>query len=313
MMNTNDAVSLDFWNGLAFYSGKNFPCGTIGCDALNISAEVIERLKELCTVQYALINALTFGPGNPALLSAARESAQQIAKLLKDVKPFSYMDVPDVEDRIERIFSETYLNNVIEYSTVFGGSTLDILSDPKYEQGKTLLRTLPVLAQLGYSLEQYQQTMLAFAEKLNDPGFKRTPQNIAVLFGECFPRIEKFENNAAWMAMTNATTQYTTLLRPDSKTPVIAKHMIYVSFVGMFRSDLYEGPCVGHAPKKCRTCGRWFLTINARPTKYCGGYAPGDKRHRSCRQVGNLKGRKERERAKDHPHIALYKKTHELH
>ena len=144
MMNTNDAVSLDFWNGLAFYSGKSFPCGTIGCDVLNIPAEVIEKLKELCTVQYALINALTFGPGNPALLSAARESAQQIAKLLKDVKPFSYMDVPDVEGRIERIFSEAYLNNAIEYSTVFGGSTLDILSDPKYEQGKTLLRTLPV-------------------------------------------------------------------------------------------------------------------------------------------------------------------------
>ena len=84
MMNTNDAVSLDFWNGLAFYSGKSLPCGTIGCDALNIPTEVIEKLKELCTVQYALINALTFGPGNPALLSAARESAQQIAKLLEN-------------------------------------------------------------------------------------------------------------------------------------------------------------------------------------------------------------------------------------
>ena len=76
----------------------------------------------------------------------------------------------------------------------------------------------------------------------------------------------------------------------------------------MFRSDLYEGLCVGHAPKTCRTCGRWFLTINARPTKYCGGYAPGDKRHRSCRQVGNLKGRKERELAEDNPNVELYKK-----
>lgn len=103
-----------------------------------------------------------------------------------------------------------------------------IFSDPKYAQDKTLLRTLPVLAQLGFTLEQYQETMRAFAEKLNDPGFMRTPQNIAALFGECFPKIEKFENNAAWMAMTNATTQYTTLLRSDSKTPVIAKHMIYV-------------------------------------------------------------------------------------
>ena len=126
-MDSYDAVSLDFCCGLAFYSGESFPCGTIDCGALNIPAEVIEKLKEQCTVQYALINALTFGPGNPALLSAARESAQQIAKLLKNVKPFSYMDVPDVEDRIERIFSEAYLHNAIEYSTVFGGSTLDIL------------------------------------------------------------------------------------------------------------------------------------------------------------------------------------------
>lgn len=29
MMNTNDAVSLDFWNGLAFYSGKSFPSDLI--------------------------------------------------------------------------------------------------------------------------------------------------------------------------------------------------------------------------------------------------------------------------------------------
>ena len=50
----------------------------------------------------------------------------------------------------------------------------------------------------------------------------------------------------------------------------------------------------------------WFLTTNARPTKYCNGYAPGDKRNRSCRQVGNLKGRKERELAEDHPYVALY-------
>ena len=70
------------------------------------------------------------------------------------------------------------------YSTVFGGSTLDILSDPKYEQGKTLLRTLPVLAQLGYSLEQYRQTMLcegitesAIALSPHCNGFKLFPAN----------------------------------------------------------------------------------------------------------------------------------------
>ena len=55
-------------------------------------------------------------------------------------------------------------------------------------------------------------------------------------------------------------------------------------------------------------CGKWFLTTNARHTKYCGGYAPGDKLHRTCRQIGNLKGREQRELADDHPLKQIYEK-----
>ena len=76
----------------------------------------------------------------------------------------------------------------------------------------------------------------------------------------------------------------------------------------MFRSDLFEGLCVGHAPKKCPICGRWFLTTNARPTKYCGNLAPGDKLRRTCRQIGNLKGREQRELADDHPLKQIYER-----
>ena len=91
------------------------------------------------------------------------------------------------------------------------------------------------------------------------------------------------------------------------KVAKLVKRMHYVSFVGMFRSDLFEGLCVGHAPKKCKICGKWFLTTNARHTKYCGGYAPGDKLHRTCRQIGNLKGREQRELADDHPLKQIYR------
>lgn len=61
-------------------------------------------------------------------------------------------------------------------------------------------------------------------------------------------------------------------------------------------------------PRKMQICGKWFLTTNARHTKYCGGYAPGDKLHRTCRQIGNLKGREQRELADDHPIIQIYEK-----
>ena len=66
--------------------------------------------------------------------------------------------------------------------------------------------------------------------------------------------------------------------------------------------------CVGHAPKKCKICGKWFLTTNARHTKYCGGFAPGDKLRRTCRQIGNLKGREQRELADDHPVKQIHEK-----
>ena len=48
------------------------------------------------------------------------------------------------------------------------------------------------------------------------------------------------------------------------------------------------------------------MTTDARLTKYCGGLAPGDKLGRTCRQIGNLKGREQRELADDHPIKTIY-------
>ena len=110
------------------------------------------------------------------------------------------------------------------------------------------------------------------------------------------------------MSLTNTSVQYVPAIQPGSDTPQLVKRMHYVSFVGMFRSDFFEGLCVGHAPKKCPICGRWFLTTNARHTKYCGNLAPGDKLHRTCRQIGNLQGRSQRELADDHPIKQIYER-----
>lgn len=41
-------LSLDFWQNTVSYEGKTFPSGTIGCDALNISPDLIEQITELC-------------------------------------------------------------------------------------------------------------------------------------------------------------------------------------------------------------------------------------------------------------------------
>ena len=53
--------------------------------------------------------------------------------------------------------------------------------------------------------------------------------------------------------------------------------MHYVSFVGMFRSDLFDGLCVIHAPRLYPICGKWFSTTDTRLTQYCVGLAPGER------------------------------------
>lgn len=301
-----DILSLDFWQGTVIYGGKVFDGGTLGCDSLNIPSSVIAQLNVLCLSLNLFMATINTGNGNPALLPAARESAKQIAALLEKVKPFSYLDTSSVTDDIERIFSEDYLANANAYYVAVQNGTLAGLTDPRYEKAMVLLRVLPVMAHLGFSLGEYQKTMIAFADKLNKPGCKRTPEGYAELFGSAFPATPNFDDGGTWMSMTNATVQYIPVVRPGCEVSMLVKRMHYVSFVGMFRSDLFEGLCEGHAPKKCPICGRWFLTTNARPTKYCGGYAPGDKLHRTCRQIGNLKGREQRELAADHPLKQIY-------
>ena len=136
--------------------------------------------------------------------------------------------------------------------------------------------------------------MAALADSINDDGVERTPDGLAATFGAHFDA-----SDDSLMSLANATVQYVAVGEP----PRLVRRMSYVSFVGLLRSDLFEGLAAGHAPRRCAVCGRWFLTLDARHTKYCGGFAPGG---RTCRQVGAMRGRGQRKLAADHPLKAIY-------
>ena len=302
-------LSLDFWQDTVSYEGKNFPSGTIGCDALNIPAALIKQITELCGSLNLFMGAMQLGMANAELFTSARESALQIVHKLKDIPPFSYLEEKRITAHIQKVFSNEYLENAMAYAQSLASGNLMNALDPQYQKALTLLRIVPVLAHLGYSLEQFQDTMLQFAESLNTAEQERSPSGYAASFGDFFSSNPSLsEEDGSWMSLTNASVQYVPAIQPSSNTPQLVKRMHYVSFVGMFRSDLFEGLCVGHAPKKCPICGRWFLTTNARHTKYCGNLAPGDKLHRTCRQIGNLQGRSQRELAADHPIKQIYER-----
>ena len=304
----HNILSLDFWQDTVTYEGQTMPTGMLGCAALNIPDAVIDKLDELCAPVCQFQGTLNSGMPDPALLPALKEVAESILKLLHTVQPFDCLDMDFYIPNICKAFTPEGIQKYQAYSIAFMTGTLTTEQTEEYKHGILLGRITPVLAQLAFSLREYKASMTQFALELDAAESNRTPDGLAELFGKYFPPELSLSEENKWMSHTNATTQYLSTIRPGEDVAKLVKRMHYVSFVGMFRSDLFEGLCVGHAPKKCRICGKWFLTTNARHTKYCGGLAPGDKLHRTCRQIGNLKGREQRELADDHPLKQIYEK-----
>ena len=298
-------LTLDFWKGEVTYTGHTLPTGSIGCAAMNISDEQIGQLIQLAVPLTAVVELIKDGTPTAEHLTAAKKSVLQITQMMRTTYPFSLLDFPDDGHDIQQIFSQEYTDNAIAYIKAAQEIGMAAIFDEQYKKGVGIVKLISELAQLGGTLMIYKQGMIEFAHKLHDS--KRTPDGYAAAFAEHFPKDDTLSpDNSMWMQLTNTTVQYVSAVMPEKGIPQLVKRMHYVSFVGMFRSDLFEGLCVGHAPRKCPICGRWFLTTDARQTKYCGGLAPGDKLGRTCRQIGNLKGREQRELADDHPIKAIY-------
>ena len=303
-----EMMTLDFWQDTVIYEGKAFPVGTLACDALNVPADTIEKMNEQCEKINLLLGMLNAGQDASTLFPMAREAALTMLGILSKTPPFSHMDIPKHLERIEKVFTADSAQKYVEFATKAATNSLPFEEVPKYPDAVMLQRYTAVCGHLAYSLEEYQKAMLDFAEQSDGNEADRTAEGFAKMFGTYFPPEFSITEGNAWMSTLNNSVQYISVIRPGEKVAKLVKRMHYVSFVGMFRSDFFEGLCVGHAPKKCRICGKWFLTTNARHTKYCGGYAPGDKLHRTCRQIGNLKGREQRELADDHPLKQIYEK-----
>ena len=303
-----ELMTLDFWQDTVIYEGKTFPIGTLACDALNVPADTIAKMNEQCEKINLLLGLLNAGQDASALFPMASDAALTMLDILSKTPPFSYMNISQHRERIEKVFTADNALKYVEFAIKAATNSLQFKEVTKYADAIMLQCYTAVFGHLAYSLGEYQKAMLDFAKKSDGNEADRTAEGFAKMFGSYFPPEFSISDGNAWMSVANNSVQYVAIVRPGEDVAKLVKRMHYVSFVGMFRSDLFEGLCVGHAPKKCRICGKWFLTTNARHTKYCGGYAPGDKLHRTCRQVGNLKGREQRELADDHPLKQIYEK-----
>ena len=262
-----EMMSLDFWQDTVIYEGKAFPIGTLACDALNVPADTIAKMNEQCGKINLLLGLLNAGQDASALFPMAREAALTMLGILSKTLPFSHMDIPKHRERIEKVFTADNALKYVEFAIKAATNSLQFEEVPKYADAIILQRYTAVFGHLAYSLGEYQTAMLDFAEKSDGNEADRTAEGFARMFGSYFPPELSITEGNAWMSTLNNSVQYVSVIRSGEEVAKLVKRIHYVSFVGMFRSDLFEGLCVGHAPKKCKICGKWFLTTNARHTK----------------------------------------------
>ena len=297
-------LTLDYCRDEVSYQGITLPSGTIGCAALNIPDDVIDRLKQISLPLLAAIEAVNNLRLKPEMLAPCGDSILQMLELLQKENAFPLLDYSYYLKRIPEIFTEKNLKNTMAYVQL-AAMNLPAAMTNQLKSGLGLTKVIAICAQLPDSLVMFKEGLLPLAKALHESD--RALEDYAAVFGEYFSEFPEFSlSEPSWMSMINVSMQYLSTILPGKDVPQLVKRMHFMSFVGMLRYDLFEGLSVGHAPRKCPICGKWFLTTDARHTKYCGGFAPGDPKGRTCRQLGNLQGREKRELADDHPLKVIY-------
>jgi len=99
-------------------------------------------------------------------------------ELLRNVPPFSFLEYEIVRSYVDAVFMEDYLQNTMDFAK---SENLAGAVSPEYQKALTLLRVLPVIAHLGFSLAEFKRELLPFAEKLHESD--RTPDGYAASFG----------------------------------------------------------------------------------------------------------------------------------
>lgn len=170
-----------------------------------------------------------------------------------------------------------------------------------------MLGLAPALSNYYDAITLLQEHISPFADMLDGKNQPRTKEAYLSQFSQSFPENFRIgDGTDSWMSMANVSLQYTAGANEKNGQMQMKKQMHFLTFGGMLRADFFEGISVGHAPKRCAICGRWFLTTDARHTKYCGEICIDDPKGRKCRVIGNMNGRAAREKATDHPLIVPY-------
>ena len=323
---------VDFGDKDIILRGKTYPKGMFATEMLNTDRDTVTKLLSAGAPIFQIFQDLIGGKFSEESFDESKFAILNLTELLFRQKLFSVLDIPAEIERIDRMFSEDSKKLLV----LFHRAKLQLQVEQQLgkqseltEEGRELfffgerlmhdyIEMMRFYTYAPHDIANFLNAILNLEREKIRTLKKRDESNFAKAYDDFFSneeiRIRLLASQVTPMIAGYNTrpamqTEYISLVRPGKRQQhILARRIYFCRIMDFLVADFCEGLHVGHSPKQCEICQRYFLMTSGRHQKYCNGYAPGDKKHRSCRTVGSRIARDNRERSKDHPAKVEYRK-----
>ena len=292
-------LTLDIWQEQIFFNEAAYPSGYFAAEILNVNDETLRELfthgggishqmeSLVCAEQSRFVK----------LLPELRSSVEIILDALWQCPPYSMLDKEQELRAIELLFSDASVRDLME---------------PESPARQFFFRYLTAVFSIPLGIFHFSVAGRYFEEGYLQRLKKRTETSFAVAAHDCFNSSDfwtmmeqlPMAGIEAFTVSPAISSSYTFARSPrDEKEMVFVQRISFPSPIHFYSFDLMNGLHHGHAPSRCRNCGKYFLTTNGRIPKYCSGNAPQDA-GMTCRQYGAMMRQKEQNR--EHPIYRLF-------
>ena len=322
--------AIDFTDRDTYIGGRSFPKGYFTVAILNYGKETNTKLLyagAVCNQAMADMMRYAFRTDR---FDSLTDAVFTIQHTLSKLEPFCYLDVLAEEEALRDLFSEEAKQLLAGHYALLdrhadcGDLARIHMTEEEKLQGKAGVvaegKIFELLRSYNYFCVDIANFVTAIlnleAMKLRDLK-KRDESHFAMACDEFFSDPEIRE---ALYVLQPAHGLAGFSLSPDTRMEMIvvpnpreqdakmfARRLHFRRIMDFLVTDFFEGLHAGHSPRQCRNCGRFFHMTSARHQIYCDGIAPNDPDGRSCRTFAAQSHRLEREKATDHPALAMHR------
>lgn len=321
--------AVDFAADQIYIGGKTFPKGYFTVAVLNYGKALRTKLLFAGLPVRDALKQMKDRLFTPEVYDKAVAAVWEIHESLSQVEPFCYMEIDQEQDLLDAVLSEeskeamtACFEIAAEHFYTADPASIQLSQEEvkQLDKGAYIHRCLKRIFNSYFyfchdvvnfctaivnleadelrNLEERRESDLAKACQR----FFSKPEVMMALY-----LLQPSVGVVGFSLSANSSMEMAVIPNPKQEGEMMfARRFRFCRIMDFLVMDFFEGLHVGHAPRQCEICGRFFLTTNGRLQKYCNGYVPGDPRHRTCRQVANRMGREAREKSRDHPAKVIY-------